>query len=216
MEESSPIVETQLNSNVLQAEWVLYFLLILFAVAIFMVLWKTVFFLVNRMRARALRVQVAKLVAGCPFEEFTEALEEQPGVEAWVLRHGLRYAANGHSAVSQQLEVASTTAKHRLEMGLTFLGTVGSNAPFVGLFGTVLGIIKAFRDLSLETRAGASAVMAGISEALVATAIGLLVAIPAVVAYNYLQRQVRQTLANSETLNQQVLFRMRATEGDSQ
>ena len=214
MEQSSPIVEILLNSDVMQAEWVLYFLLVLFAVAIFMVLWKVVFFVVNRMRARKLRAHVAKLVAGSELEEFTAALEDHPGVEAWVLRHGLRYAANGPSAVSQQLDVATTAAKHRLELGLTFLGTVGSNAPFVGLFGTVLGIIKAFRDLSLETRAGASAVMAGISEALVATAVGLLVAIPAVVAFNYLQRQVRQTLANSDTLNQQVLFRLRATKQD--
>ena len=77
-------------------------------------------------------------------------------------------------------------------------------------FGTVLGIIKAFRDLSLETQSASSAVMAGISEALVATAVGLLVAIPAVVAYNYLKRQVSKTLTSSDALNQQLFLKKSA------
>jgi len=102
--------------------------------------------------------------------------------------------------------VSAATERFRLglEKRLTFLGTLGSNAPFIGLLGTVLGIIKAFRDLSLETKGGASTVMAGISEALVATAIGLFVAIPAVVAYNYFERKLDGILsrveANASTL----------------
>lgn len=77
-----------------------------------------------------------------------------------------------------------------LERNLTFLASVGSNAPFIGLFGTVLGIIRAFADLVGNIDGGADVVMAGISEALVATAVGIFVAIPAVVAYNAFQRQV--------------------------
>ena len=127
------------------------------------------------------------------------------------MSHALRYRANGADVVEQQLGVASGSAQQRMELGLTFLGTVGANAPFVGLFGTVLGIIKAFRDLSLETESASAAVMAGISEALVATAVGLLVAIPAVVAYNYLRRQVKKTLISSGALNEQLLFRLRTS-----
>jgi len=67
---------------------------------------------------------------------------------------------------------------------LTILATLGNNAPFIGLFGTVLGVIKAFHDLHLQHGSGIKVVMGGISEALVATAMGLLVAIPAVIAYN--------------------------------
>ncbi len=77
-----------------------------------------------------------------------------------------------------------------LERNLTFLASVGSNAPFIGLFGTVLGIIRAFADLVGNLDGGADVVMAGISEALVATAVGIFVAVPAVVAYNAFQRQV--------------------------
>lgn len=93
----------------------------------------------------------------------------------------------------------------RLEKRLGFLGTLGSNAPFIGLFGTVLGIIRAFNDLSLDSKGGSSAVMAGISEALVATAIGLFVAIPAVMAFNYFQRELDHVLSTTESLAQSIL-----------
>jgi biopolymer transport protein ExbB len=89
-----------------------------------------------------------------------------------------------------------------LEQNLVLLGTVGSNAPFVGLFGTVLGVIKAFHELSLQGAAsGGATVMRGISEALIATAVGILVAIPALVAYNYFKDHVKDALAESESLN---------------
>ena len=94
--------------------------------------------------------------------------------------------------------------KVRLERNLAFLGTLGANAPFIGLFGTVLGIIKAFKDLAesgLKPGGETSTeVMSGISEALVATAVGLLVAIPAVVAYNIFQRRVKRTMGEAESL----------------
>ena len=82
------------------------------------------------------------------------------------------------------------------------LGTLGNNAPFIGLFGTVLGIIRAFADLAAHPAAvaGASTVMAGISEALVATAVGLFVAIPAVLAYNIFQRLLKRVVGRSQSL----------------
>ncbi len=85
---------------------------------------------------------------------------------------------------------AKARERLRLERNLAFLATLGSNGPFIGLFGTVLGIIKAFHDLAGSQVGGASTVMSGISEALVTTAVGLLVAIPAVVAFNYFRRRV--------------------------
>ena len=92
-----------------------------------------------------------------------------------------------------------------LERNLGILGTLGNNAPFIGLFGTVLGIIKAFADLSKNSGGGAGAVMAGISEALVATAVGLMVAIPAVIAFNYFQAKVRKTVARVDAIAHLVL-----------
>ena len=96
--------------------------------------------------------------------------------------------------------VQSLVAEARLgaEQRLSWLATIGANAPFVGLFGTVLGIIRAFADLSKIGTQGSNVVSAGISEALVATAVGLFVAIPAVVAYNYFQRQVKDMVLRAE------------------
>lgn len=82
----------------------------------------------------------------------------------------------------------------------TFLGSVGSNAPFIGLLGTVFGILKAFSDLSLTTTGGSQVVMAGISEALVATAVGLLVAIPAVVFYNLCKVRVKKSITRLQSM----------------
>ncbi|WP_456399452.1 MotA/TolQ/ExbB proton channel family protein [Persephonella sp.] len=88
--------------------------------------------------------------------------------------------------------------KLTLEKRLGILATFGNNAPFIGLFGTVLGIIKAFHDLGTSTEFGVRVVMQGISEALVATAMGLFVAIPAVISYNYFVRKVKTILLTYE------------------
>lgn len=83
------------------------------------------------------------------------------------------------------LDRAEAIVHAELKRGVTALATIGSSAPFVGLFGTVVGIINAFKGISTEKSTGLGAVAGGISEALVATALGLFVAIPAVWAYNY-------------------------------
>ena len=89
--------------------------------------------------------------------------------------------------------------KNDLEKGFTTLATLGSNAPFIGLFGTVLGIINAFGVLS-DTQTAASSVMSGLAEALIATAVGLFVAIPAVVAFNIFTRKLKIILSQCEAL----------------
>ena len=91
---------------------------------------------------------------------------------------------------SANYPVAAEPFVRKVSRGLPVLGTMGNASPFIGLFGTVLGIIKAFQDLALADKAGPQVVMAGISAALLATALGLLVAIPAVIAYNYFSLRV--------------------------
>ena len=107
---------------------------------------------------------------------------------------------------------AKARTRSRLEARLAMLGTIGSNAPFIGLLGTVLGIVKAAHDMSSASgsaNADPNAVMAGVFEALVATAVGLCVAIPAVIAYNLLQRRVRVINANTDSLAHLVLSSLR-------
>lgn len=104
--------------------------------------------------------------------------------------------ANAHlcpESLEKLLETHEATEKEALERGAQFLGTVGANAPFLGLTGTVLGILAAFRKMA-ESGGGGADVMAAIAGALIATAAGLLVAIPAVVLYNLLKTRIRKTL----------------------
>lgn len=104
--------------------------------------------------------------------------------------------------------------KSRLENGLTVLATLGSNAPFIGLFGTVLGIIQAFGALGNHQNNTAD-IMTGISEALIATAIGLFVAIPAVIAFNFFSRELKILLVNAEALKDLFLSRRSSTGAES-
>ena len=90
------------------------------------------------------------------------------------------------------------------------LATIGNNAPFIGLLGTVLGIIHAFQDLSMNMAEASSGVMGGISEALVATAIGLVVAIPAVIAFNTFKSRVKKCSANTDLLAKTLLSQLKA------
>jgi len=131
-------------------------------------------------------VFLAALAAG-DHDAADKAVKANPGAASRVLSE------------PENLQAALSDERRHLEGRLLWLGTLGNNAPFVGLFGTVLGVIKAFHDLA-ESGAGPEVVMAGLSEALVATAVGLLVAIPAVLAFNFLQKKMRDLLNETEAL----------------
>ena len=123
-----------------------------------------------------------------------------PSVESRVALAGLENLPKGAASVEEGMMSQLVLERSRLEKNLIVLGTLGNNAPFIGLFGTVLGIIKAFHDLSLSGSSGVSVVMTGISSALIATAFGILVAIPSVVANNYFQTQLRRISSNAQSL----------------
>ena len=114
-------------------------------------------------------------------------------------------AFGGIENVQRALQRARTEEVTRLERGLTFLATTASTAPFIGLFGTVWGIMTAFRGLSTTTSSSIQAVAPGIAEALIATAVGLAAAIPAVVMYNRFARQVRVLSAEMDTFGSEFL-----------
>ncbi len=132
-------------------------------------------------------------------------VEASPKVEARVALDGLRNFAKGPAAVEEVLTSRWLRERLKLDRRLIVLSTLGNNAPFIGLFGTVLGIIKAFNDLASSGQGGVTVVMAGISSALIATAFGILVAIPAVVANNYFVSRLKQMQANTESLNRILL-----------
>jgi biopolymer transport protein ExbB len=141
-----------------------------------------------------------------------KVLEASPSAEAAVVVAGLIEADRGPKSADEAMKGAAALQKMKLERRLAYLGTLGNNAPFIGLFGTVIGVVMAFEELGKQPAAAAAAapdgafsaptqVMAAIAEALVATAIGLAVAIPAVAMYNYFMRLSRSILANTDALS---------------
>lgn len=120
-------------------------------------------------------------------------------------------ALRGPSGKEERRAAAERTLEREvaaLERGLPVLGTIGSTAPFIGLFGTVLGVMRAFRDLAGAANAGPGVVAVGISEALIATAAGLFVAIPAIVAYNYFTSRANRFSDELRWLTDEILDRL--------
>lgn len=113
---------------------------------------------------------------------------------------GLQNFSKGAHSVEEAMKSALVLERGVFEKNLIVLSTMGNNAPFIGLLGTVLGVIKAFHDLGTAGSAGVSVVMTGISAALIATAFGILLAIPAVMANNYFQTRLRRATANTQSL----------------
>lgn len=193
------IEQRLLAFTMLGAGWVLWLLVALSVLSVMVMLERGLYFGQRRMSKR-----FPELLRLCQDGSLDKAAEIASGdaMEAEVVRVAARVAGSGQEAVEKA--VASTIDRRRLEYErwLFVLGTLGNNAPFIGLFGTVLGIIRAFADLAAHpaAAAGASTVMAGISEALVATAVGLFVAIPAVLAYNIYQRLLKRVVGRSQSL----------------
>lgn len=127
--------------------------------------------------------------------DLSELEADSGSVEGRALQLGLEHLKRaGTKGLEEVFSALAMLERPRLERYLNFLATVGSNAPYIGLFGTVLGIMKAFKEMAGASEAGQQAVMAGISGALIATAAGLMVAIPSVIAFNYFQKQVKVIL----------------------
>ncbi len=181
------------------AEWVLYALAALSVASVAVILERAIFF-ARRGSSRA--DALAPLLAAGRLEAARAAIADGDGLEAAVVRAALDAADGGAGSVEEIVAATLRRERPAYERGLGFLGTLGSNAPFLGLFGTVVGIIKAFADLGVGTAkgAGAAAVMTGLSEALVATAVGIFVAIPAVVAFNAYNRRLRGLTTRAEAL----------------
>jgi biopolymer transport protein ExbB len=206
--------QKMLDFALLGAGWVLWLLVGLSVLCVGLAAERAIYLGLNTAPSTRFEAALGAFLGGGPRDALERELGGMRGLEPRVLLAGL--SAHDRAPEAAEGAMAGTLAfeKLRAERGLLVIGTVASNAPFIGLFGTVLGIIKAFRDLSVSSAESATAVMAGISEALVATAVGLMVAIPAVVLYNMLSRRVKTTTARVESLGQLVLSRLRASAGD--
>jgi biopolymer transport protein ExbB len=201
------------------AGWVLWLLVLLSVVSVAIILERAWFFFSLRddlvVLAREFRLALEQSM-----DVARKRLERSASAEAAVVLAGLAIADKGPEAVEEAMAGASALQRMKLEKRLAYLATLGNNAPFIGLFGTVIGIVGAFEALgetakstmaeAAATAIAPQAVMTSIAEALVATAVGIFVAIPAVAANNYFQRATKSTLANTEALTRVLLSHLRA------
>jgi biopolymer transport protein ExbB len=200
--------------NTVGAEWVLWILLALSVASVAVMIDRFLYLRKRRGDNDALARDIDRALAEGKPEAARAAAAAAPSVAGAVIAEAMRHYADGPNAVEESVAGAIARERPKLDRGLAFLGTLGNNAPFIGLFGTVLGIIRSFADLARHGAAsGASSVMAGIAEALVATAVGLLVAIPAVMSYNWFQRRIKADVTQAQAMAHVILARMSSASG---
>lgn len=195
------------------AEWVLWVLIVLSVVSIALVIERWLYFARTRVDVDELAARLEEQLQARSLQGAWQLVNDTHThcIETAVVATGLVALRGGAHAAAEAMQSVKARMRPLLDANLSFLATIGSNAPFVGLLGTVLGIINAAHELTGGNAQGnPSAVMSGVFEALVATAVGLFVAIPAVVAYNLFQRRVRKRLAATDSLAHLVLSAARA------
>jgi biopolymer transport protein ExbB/biopolymer transport protein TolQ len=206
------LIERLLKVALLGSEWVLYLLILLSVVSIATIVERLRYFSRYSGDGDKLRAGLGKLLDKDDLAGAAKLLEGSRTVEARVAREALRWAPSGPEAMNDAVESELQRSKKELERGLNFLGTLGNNAPFIGLFGTVLGVIMAFSALGAQGQntSAMGGVMAAIAEALVATGVGLFVAIPAVVAYNSIQKRIGEVETEAQSLTKLISAYLKA------
>src|SRR6478752_8555736 len=195
------------------ASWVMWLMIFLSVISVAIMLERGYFYFTLRDDIPKLATDLRRLLREGDAEAALRQLEASPSAEAAVVVAGLRESDRGMKAADEAMQGAAALQRMKLERRLAYLGTLGNNAPFIGLFGTVIGVVQAFEQLGKQGMGNAAqaasgaptAVMSAIAEALVATAVGLAVAIPAVAAYNFYQRHTRSVLGNTDALTNVLL-----------
>jgi biopolymer transport protein ExbB/TolQ len=206
------LIEKLLKVALLGSSWVMYLLLGLSVFSIGAMIERALYFRKRNDDVDDLGEQLIKLLEEGDREGAAAVLRKSPSVEASILAPSLRYLDSGSDSVSDAIESALIRARMELERGSTLLGTLGNNAPFIGLFGTVIGVIIAFHQLGAsQSSASMNAVMGGIAESLVATGVGLFVAIPAVVAYNLIQKRISDIESNVSAIAKDMTAFLKST-----
>ena len=199
-----------LHVALLGAEWVMWLLIGISFLSIALIIERILYFRSRRLTID-LTADLQDLMQRGMYRDAIQLVADARIPECQVISAGLQQLARGPQAMSEAMLSAKADVRPEMERGLGILGTIGSNAPFVGLLGTVLGVIKASADMQAApaSESAANAAMSGVFEALVATAVGLFVAIPAVVAFNYFQRVVRTKLTSIDSAAHLVLALVR-------
>jgi biopolymer transport protein TolQ len=190
-------METLFKISEASANGILWFMLLLSVVSVSIMIER--FLTLRKITASSTQIahRFRAAIEGQDLSQIEKLSKEESSIEARALNHGLLFVSkHGGGGLDDLFNSFKTIEKPGLEKNLNVLGTIASNAPYVGLLGTVMGIMKAFNDLAQGPGQGNEVVMAGIAHALVSTAVGLAVAIPAVAAFNFFNKKVGNVLNN--------------------
>lgn len=192
------------------ATWIMWLLVGLSVGGLAVALERAIYLIRTSENVRKLKQQILGLLRGGDVAEARARLHRSPSHVASIIAAGLEDPGDGTASAEERMNGATQLAKLRMEKRLAFLGTLGSNAPFIGLLGTVIGIIRAFHSLNDAAGKVTSGLMAEVGEALVATAIGILVALPAIAFFNFFQRIIKARLARAQAFGNEVLAVLKA------
>jgi biopolymer transport protein ExbB len=187
------------------ATWIMWLLVALSVGGVAVALERAIYLLRTSENVRKLKQQILGLIRSGDLDEARARLARSPSHVASIIAAGLEDTDDGTESAEERMNGATQLAKLRMEKRLAFLGTLGSNAPFIGLLGTVIGIIRAFHQLNDAAGKVTQGLMAEVGEALVATAIGILVALPAIAFFNFFQRVIKARLARAQAFGNDVL-----------
>ena len=187
------------------ATWIMWVLVGLSVGGIAVALERIIYLISTSENVRKLKGQILAMLRKGDVEGARARLRQSPSHVASIIAAGLSDTSDGSASAEERMSGAMQLAKLRMERRLAFLGTLGSNAPFIGLLGTVIGIIRAFHQLNEAGGKVTSGLMANVGEALVATAIGILVALPAIAFFNAFQRIIKSRLARADAFGKEVL-----------
>jgi biopolymer transport protein ExbB/TolQ len=206
------LVHRLLRVALLGSEWVMWLLLGLSVLSFAAMFERFIFFARRKGDTDALGDRLASLVESGDEDGAEKLLADSRTIEAQVLLAALHWIRGGAESFSDAVDSQLGKRKKDLERGMSLLGTLGSNAPFIGLFGTVIGVIDAFHQLGAGAGSKSSMdnVMGLIGEALVATGVGLFVAIPAVIAYNLVQKRIGEVEGNIASMTKQICAILKA------
>jgi len=165
-------------------------LLIISIISWWIIIERAIRFSKLRIDTKDFMLKIKKLLQKKDREGAISLCQETPGPVSAVICSGLQCESDEKEKIENAMQRTLNYEAERMQRYLGVLGSIGNVSPFIGLFGTVLGIIRAFHDLAIASGGGPSVVANGIAEALVATAVGLFVAVPAVIAYNFFVRAI--------------------------
>lgn len=200
-----PIMKVFLNSF---AMWIL---LVISIVGLAYAIERIIYFIRNRKDIRAFCIRVKEMIEKEQFQEINEMCSRDNSPVARMIINGLKEPQMDTAIIHELMSNVINREKVHMENNVSIIGTISHISPLVGLFGTVVGIIKSFYGMALTSSGGAEVMSAGVAEALITTAVGIFIAVPAVILYNYFVRKISVIVQALSIVRDEIITELKIT-----